>query len=208
MLSPSMLSPSKSSLALTCLGLALGICVLFVACGQEAPEPPPAPAAPQRVENPEAGLALTDVPDGWRLVSNQGAEIVLERKPQLPPGTATVAATEEQQAGVNLVDAVNEQKAEIEQRPEGRFQGQTELRGPLGTAFLTRGRWSNEGTDWEELRIFSLHPGGNRMVVLTYDYALTGDTKDRAEQVMELLAYVEGLATAATTPEATPEETP
>jgi len=201
-----MLTPFKSPSSQTRLTLALGLCALVVACAQ--PEPPPAPAAPQRVENPEAGLALTDVPDGWRLVSNRDAEIVLERKPELPPGTATVTATEEQRAGVNLVDAVNQQKAEMEERTDGRFQGQTELRGPLGTAFLTRGRWSQDGTDWEELRIFSLHPGGNRMVVLTYDYPLTGDTKDRAEQVMELLGYVEGLATAETTPEATPEETP
>lgn len=170
--------------------------LLPLAACQES-EPPPSPAAPQPVESPGAGLRLTDLPEGFRLVSAEEGEIVLERKPELPPGTAVVTATSEQVAGVNLFDAVNGQKEEIEARPEGRFYGQTELGSHLGPAYLTRGRWTEDGAEMEEMRLFSLHPQGNRMVVITYDYALSGDTKDRAEHAMEILGLVEGLEAAA-----------
>lgn len=157
--------------------------------------PESAPTAPQAVDSPEAGIRLTDLPEGFRLVSSDGGEIVLKRKPELPTGTAVVSATPEQEAGVNLFKAVNDQKAEIESRPEGKFQGQTELGSHLGPAYLTRGRWSDNGVETEEMRLFSLHPTGNRMVVITYTYAVFGDTKDRASQAMEILGLVEGMDT-------------
>lgn len=169
------------------------VCLLLAAAGCREPEPPPSPAAPQPVKSPEAGIRLSDLPEGFRLVAVNGGEILLERKPELPPGTAVVTATPVQTAGVNLFAAVNEQKEEIESRPDGKFYGQTELGSHLGTAFLTRGRWTENGQEMEEMRLFSLHPQGNRMLVITYRYALSGDTKDRAEQAMEILGMVEGL---------------
>jgi len=181
------------------------VCLLLLAtAGCQEPEPPPSPAAPQPVKSPEAGLRLSDLPDGFRLVAVNAGEILLERKPELPPGTAVVTATSEQAAGVNLFAAVNEQKEEIESRPEGRFYGQTELGSHLGPAYLTRGRWTENGQEMEEMRLFSLHPQGNRMLVITYRYALSGDTKDRAEQAMEILGMVESLEAPAT--DGSPEE--
>jgi len=170
------------------LALSSVLLLTLLACPESEP-----PTVLRSVDSPEAGIRLTDLPEGFRLVSSDGGEIVLERKPELPPGTAVIAATEEQDSGVNLFKAVNDQKEDIESRPEGKFQGQTELGSHLGPAYLTRGRWSDNGAETEEMRLFALHPTGNRMVVITYTYAVSGDTKDRASQAMEILGFIEGL---------------
>jgi len=190
-------APSRAStrfFALSVLTLAA-----FSAAGCGGPGPEPAPAAPQRVENHSLGLALASIPEGFRLESNQEGEearIVLVRKPELPPGTAVVEVTAEQAAGVNLVAAVNHQKEWIETLPEGKFQGQTELMSETtGTAYLTRGRYRDEsGAEVEQMRSFTVHPAANRMVTVTYTYALSGDTKDRGQQMLDLLGEVEALA--------------
>lgn len=187
---------SKSLLALAVLTLAA-----VAAAGCSGPAPEPEPAAPQRVENRSLDLVLASIPEGFRLESNQEGEearIVLVRKPELPPGTAVVEAAPEQSAGVNLVAAVNDQKEHIESLPEGKFQGQTELMSETtGTAYLTRGRYRDEsGTEVEQMRAFTQHPTANRLVTLTYTYALSGDTKDRGQQMLELLGEVEPLAAA------------
>lgn len=175
--------------------LVLMVLAASTACRQA--EPPVAQNAPQRVDNPGVGISLADVPDGFRLVSNEGDRIVLERASQ--PGSQTqadsgrveITATEPKKSGANLVAAVNDQKTEIEGRPEGKFEGQVELASHLGTAYLTRGRWTENGKEMEEMRLFSLHPEGTRMLVITYTYAVSGDTRDRANQAMDILSEVE-----------------
>jgi hypothetical protein len=173
---------------------------LAAGCGG-GPAQEPVPAAPQRVENASLGVALASIPEGFRLEANpegEEARIVLVRKPELPPGTAVVEVGPEQQAGVNLVAEVNAQKEHIESLPEGNFQGQTELMGPTGTAYLTRGRYRGEtGAEVEEMRVSTLHPNYpevKRLLTLTYTYELSGDTKDRGQQMLELLGEVEPLA--------------
>lgn len=173
----------------------------LIAAGCGGPAPVPEPAAPQRVENSSLGVALASIPEGFRLEANaegEEARIVLVRKPELPPGTAVVEVGPEQRAGVNLVAEVNTQKAHIESLPEGNFQGQTELMGPTGTAYLTRGRYRGEtGAEIEEMRVLTLHPSYpevKRLLTLTYTYELSGDTKDRGQQMLELLGEVEPLA--------------
>lgn len=182
----------------------LVVCAVLVSlaagCGG-APEPPPAPEPAQRVESPSLGLALAAVPEGLALAANEEGRIVLsgQPEPEQPPGTFTVEATPEQTAGVNLVQAVNDQKARIEGLPEGDFQGQLELVGPTGTAYMTRGRYLDEaGTRTEEVRIFALHPSANRMVVVTLVYPVGGDPQPRAQQAMEVLGEMEALAPAET----------
>lgn len=188
--------------------LALTLVALTAGCGGAAPPTEPAPL--QRVENASLGLALASIPEGFRLEANSEGEeprIVLVRKPELPPGTAVVEVGPEQIAGVNLVAAVNEQKAYIESLPEGNFQGQTELMGPTGTAYLTRGRYRDEaGAEVEQMRAFTLHPAANRRIVVTYTYTLSGDTKDRGQQMMELLGEIEPPAAAPETGEAPESE--
>lgn len=196
-------APTVPPLLTLCL-LSLSYLVLGACGGTEGPPEPDTQAEPRRISNARVGIDLVGLPEGFRLVSHEGAEIVLERKPELPPGTAVITA-EEPAGNVNLVAAVNEQATAIEERPGGSFQGQTELGSHFGPAYLTRGRWAEEGSEKEEMKLFSLHPESSRLLVITYTYPLTGDTKDRATQIMDVLASLEAPA-ADTGKDSTPEE--
>ena len=158
----------------------------------------------QRIENPELGIAVV-IPPGspFELVSNQDDEIRLRfpANGEFSEGTAIYTAGPEQDYGINLVDAVNARKAELEAKPDGEFFGQVELGSEnLGTAYSTRGRYSDEnGRTIEELRIFAVHPGANRLLTMTYRYEpAPGQTQARlVDQAAEALGYVEALAPAA-----------
>lgn len=163
------------------------------ACSEpEPPEAPPEEAAPaERVENPELGIALATVPEGFRLVSNDADGILLERKPELPPAEARIVVGPVQEAGVNLVAAVNDYKAEVEAKPEGKFLGMIEMMGPLGTAFSVRGRHAEGGEAVEEIRLLSVHPLENRMLTVVYGYAVPSDAKARMDEAMVVLGEIE-----------------
>lgn len=176
--------------------LVLGLGTLGACTTSEEPEPAaPQEPAKQPVENPELGIGLTDIPDDFRLVSNDAEGIRLETKPnpEVASGTLWVTAGEEQRAGINLVKGVQEQKEYLESQPEGKFLGQIELVGPTGTAYSTRGRYQQDGTQMEEIRFLSLHPlqpDVNRMLILKYVYEVSGDTKERMDQAMAVLGEV------------------
>jgi hypothetical protein len=161
---------------------------------------PAAPAAePQRVENEAVGVAVVVPADSrFELESNEGDEIRL-RFPgdrEFEPGTVIYRAEAEQYFGVNLVEAVNQRKADLEGMAGGQFFGQVELGGPLGTAYSTRGRYTDEaGNEVEEVRIFTVHPAGNRLLHMTYRYPATpGQTEARMmDQAFEAFGYVEPL---------------
>ena len=106
----------------------------------------PAPAAEvSRLENAVLGIALA----GWEeagldLVTNEGETLVLVRpaRGEQAEATLTYQASPPQTAGVNLVEAVKQQQAEIESRPDGDFLGQVELMSQFGSAYSTRGRYA------------------------------------------------------------------
>lgn len=177
------------------LPLLLLLLLTAAACSEPGPqEAAPAAAPAERVENPELGIALATVPEGFRLVSNDADGILLERKPELAPGEARVTVGPEQQAGVNLVAAVQDQKTAVEARPEGKFLGQLELMGPTGTAFSTRGRYSEDGQEVEEVRLLSLHPMANRLLSVSYVYPLPSDSQDRLDHAMTVLGEIEAFS--------------
>lgn len=155
----------------------------------------------QRIENPELGIAVV-IPPGspFELVSNQGDEIRL-RFPgnrEFSPGTVTYTAGPVEKYGINLVDAVNARKAELQAMPDGQFFGQVELGSAnLGTIYSTRGRFTDDdGKTVEELRLFAVHPSANRLLSMTYRYEPSpGQTQARlVDQAAEALGYVEPLA--------------
>ena len=66
----------------------------------------------------------------------------------------------------------------------------------LGTAFSTRGRYpGDDGKEIEELRLFAIHPDGDRLLSVTYRYPTdSGATKDRINEAMAALGLVGPLA--------------
>lgn len=182
---------------------ALPLLILLAACGGSEPEPTAPAAAPQRVENRALGLAVAALPDSLVVAVNQDGELVLEPADERP-GALRFEVASPPRGGVNLVQAVNDHKAAIEERPGGDYRGQVELMSPLGTAYASRGRYTGEGGETvEELVILTIHPTGDRLLSLAYTYPATGDTEERRDELLSLLGEVEGTGTP---PEAAAEE--
>jgi len=157
------------------------------------------PAEPERVENPALGIAVVGAQAaGFDVVTNEGETLALVRHATEEEAEATVTyeASPPQAAGINLVQAVNEQKAAIEARPGGNFLGQVQLGSDmLGTAFSTRGRYAGAGgEEIEEIKLFAVHPSGDRLLSVTYRYRPTeGSSKARLDQAMAALGLIEPL---------------
>lgn len=172
-----------------------------VGCGQgtEVAEEPVA-AEPTVLEDAELGLAVV-VPPGspFEPVPGEDGEIRLRfpGNEDFSEGTVIYAAEPEQYFGVNLVEAVNEREVEVEERPQGEFLGQVELgHEVLGTAYSTRSRHVEDGRQIEEIRIFAVHPTGNRLLHMTYRYEpAPGQTQARMmDQAFEAFGYLEPLS--------------
>lgn len=165
------------------------------------------PTGAERVENAALGIALVGPQAaGFDVVANEGETLALVRHATAEEAEATLTyeASPPQMAGINLVDAVNQQKAAIEAHPDGRFFGQIQLMSQLGNAYSTRGRYAGAGGETEEIRIFAVHPAGDRLLSLTYRYRPAGGetgSKARSEQAMAALGLIEPLAAAAPPPE-------
>jgi hypothetical protein len=176
--------------------------ILTLSCGprQEDTTTAVLPTEPERVENAVLGIVLAGPEEaGFDVVTNEGETLVLVRHAQGEQAEATLVyqASPPQTAGVNLVEAVKQQQAEIESRPGGDFLGQVELMSQFGSAFSTRGRYAGEGGETEEIKVFAVHPSGDRLLSLTYRYPVSaGGTKERTEQAMAALGLVEPLAAA------------
>ena len=177
----------------------VAVLVLAAGCGGAASRGgggAAAPAAP--VVNQELHLTLEPPASvGFAVETNEGARLVLVHPVGESGQTATLTfETGEPEPNVNLVDAVNRQKEAIESRPDGHFLGQVQLMSQLGTAFSTRGRYpGDDGKEIEELRLFAIHPDGDRLLSVTYRYPTdSGATKDRINEAMAALGLVGPLA--------------
>lgn len=178
----------------------LGVLLLAGCGGGAAEEEAPVAAEPTVVEDAALGMAVV-IPPGspFEPVGAGSGEIRLRfpETSEFSEGTAIFAAEEKQFFGVNLVEAVNERKAEIEGRPQGEFLGQVELGTEiLGTAFSTRGRFVDEGgQEVEEIRIFAVHPSGDRLLHMTYRYSPSGGQAQARmmDQAFVAFGYLEPL---------------
>ncbi|MEM7481355.1 MAG: hypothetical protein AAF481_09290 [Acidobacteriota bacterium] len=159
----------------------------LAACGGAPTEEAATPAEPETLSNEALDLVLTDpATAGFELEANGGSDLRL-RWPgdgSLPPATYTFAVGPDVYS-VNLVEEIKSQKEEMNSRPDGEFKGQVELGSHLGPAYLTRGRFSDDGVTMEEHRLFAKHPRADRLLTLTAVYPPTeGDTQARREQIM------------------------
>jgi hypothetical protein len=170
-----------------------GLCLLAVACrpGDGAADAP-ADAAKVRVENAELGVAIANLNPFFKVVSNEGAEIVLEPAPDTA-GRLIIKAVPSPTQNVNLVAAVEAHKADLEARANGSFRGQRELGGPLGVAYYSRGQFDGaDGARQEETAIFTIHPNGAEILALVYGYPVGDDTQARLEdQLFDVFGEVE-----------------
>jgi hypothetical protein len=166
-------------------------CIVLVAavlsCNPPAPTPPPAPTD---IANAELGIRLATLPEGLTVAVNQGA--TLELRPLDPAAGGAIrffAGPEEH--GVNLVAAVQEHQRRIESLPDGAYLGAQELQAEFGTAFYSRGRFSDEGAAVEETIIVLIHPAGGRRLTLVSTYPAAEDSAARVEQLIDVLGYLE-----------------
>jgi hypothetical protein len=180
----------------TALVLSLAGFVALAACNRQPAQSGAAAGLPSEpVVNSELHLTL-DPPEsaGFKLVANEGdrLELVKPASEGREDATLTFEVGPPQRAGVNLVEAVNQQKAAIEGRPNGKFMGQVQLGSQLGNAYSTRGRYTgDDGRESEEIRLFAVHPEGDRLLSLTYRYhADTSDSKERTQEAMAALGLV------------------
>ena len=185
----------------------LGLLLLLGLVGCQAEQQEAAPSAPEpvRVENAEVGIALASLPAFFRVDVNEGDRLVLAPADPAVAGELTISAGEPQRSGINLVAAIEEHKAQLAERADGEFKGQRELGGPLGTAFYSRGRYTgDDGTAMEEIKIFVIHPWGDRRLNLDYVYPAGDDSAQRLQdQMFEVFGELEPLDA---TPPAEPAE--
>lgn len=149
-------------------------------------------AAPTRVVNADLGVAIAALPAEATVIANQGERLEIDLG---PADSATRCQVEvgPQQRGVNLVEEVRGQKAIFEALQGGEYAGNTELMTPLGPAYAARGRFDGGEGRVEELRVLTLHPSGDRLLVLRCAYPRTDDegSKARFGPIIALLAEVE-----------------
>ncbi|MEM6794579.1 MAG: hypothetical protein AAF725_11410 [Acidobacteriota bacterium] len=154
-------------------------CGGFLACQPGSESSAPADAVGETVENQSLGVAIAELPAFFKVVDNSGATIELAPADPAVEGTVTIAASEPETGGINLVAAVEEHKADLLAKEGGEFKGQREMTFQFGTAFYSRGIFSEGERILEETKIHALHPAGDRRLVLTYRYPSAEDTAQR-----------------------------
>ena len=182
-------SPAAARTVLVVFPVAVAFALLASCDRAPAPAPEPETRAPQPVESPELGLRLADLPEGLTVAANRGTELVLAPADPAVAGRI-VFDVMRPEAGQNIPAAVAAHQAEIEAREGGDYQGSQELISPLGTTFYSRGRHLADGVELEETVIFALHPGGGRMMTVTYSYPAGTDSSVRVQQLLDVVAEV------------------
>lgn len=161
------------------------VALLAVLAGCSAPTEAPAPTA---IDNPRLGVRLESLPDGFTMVKNEGSQLELAPTGDLTGRVWFQLGPEE--SNVNLVAAVHQHQAFVESQPGGVYEGAQELGTQIGTAFYSRGRFSENGGETEETVIFALHPSESRRLELHYRYPAGDDSSARVTALIGVLAEV------------------
>ena len=181
--------PTKS---LTLLAFSIGL--LGVAC--RAPEQ--APASPQRVENPDLGIAIAALPEAFEVEVNQGSDLRLTAPGPNGAGSVEIEVGPDGPAAINLPAEAKATQQYFESLTNGQYFGNLELVAPIGSAFTSRGAYDRDDGRVGEIRVFAIHPIQSRLLTLSYIYP-EGEGKERMQQLATLLGEIEGLESLPTT---------
>jgi len=146
-----------------------------------------------RVSNAELGIALASLPAPFEVLRNEGRALELAPTGNAAAGTLRVECAA-REGGVNLVAEVQAHRQRIEAMTAGEYRGGQELVCPLGSAFWSRGRYSDGQATWEEACVFALHPDQVTLLSLCYVYPASNDSGSRVEQLLAVLGEVEAAA--------------
>ncbi|MEN8163982.1 MAG: hypothetical protein ABFS37_07630 [Acidobacteriota bacterium] len=149
----------------------------------------PAPSPPAGVSNTELDLSIGDLGDAWVVKTNRGTSLVVTPSDPERQGTIEILVGPEE-TGINLIEAIEIHRKDIESRPDGVYSGAQELTGPMGTAFYSRGRFGNGDSTMEETRILAMHPRSSRIIKMVYLYPAGDDSSTRVGELIELFAEV------------------
>ncbi len=170
--------------------LALGLAILalsLAACGSGTSTP----AATERIENTELGLAIAGLPAAFEVAENAGETLHLG-VPDVDGAGVEITIGPLEMGGINLVEVVKERRAAME--AEGLYYGNRELMTPTGPAYTTRGQITGPDGPVEVTAVYSLHPdGSDRLMTVTYRYPGGGDSQARVNELLELLGEIEAL---------------
>ena len=165
--------------------------VMFGSCRQPAePEAEERPA--MVVENVELRLRLAGVPGTFMVVMNDGDQLILNPSDSTTEGRI-LFANKPPEAGQNLPAEVKAHQVFIENQEEADYLGGQELASQLGTTYYSRGRYVQYEAEIEETVVFALHPYADRIMTITYRYPAGVDSSVRVQQLLDVLATVEGL---------------
>lgn len=164
----------------------------LVASGCSRAAPPPAPPAPQAVENAVLELAVRPLPPGFEVAENAGDRLRFDAVADGVPGTLTVTVGPPMPSGVDLRAEAKQWGDQMAAAPGGRFFGGNQMVTPWGVAFTVRALVERGAA--EERRVYLLHPGGgDRPVVLALRYPPgdVGAANARLRQLLDLLNALE-----------------
>jgi len=175
------------------LALAFASLLLLAACGGGGGDAPGGSTPPESsvgpIHNDGLRITLLTLPETLTLAANSGAELALVPADGRP-GRLTFGVTTPERGGVNLVDAINAHKAEVEALG-GEYRGQIELGSPLGTAYASRGRYHEGEQEVEDFRVFAVHPSGTELLTLRYTYPVPDNTEERRNELLVVLGEIE-----------------
>lgn len=166
----------------------IALSVAVIGCGT----PEPTPAGPERVENPDLGIAIAALPEPFEVAANQGAELRLTAPGANGAGSLEIRVAPEESAAINLPAEAKATQQLFESMPNGEYFGNLEMVAPIGSAFTARGAYDRDMGRVGEIRVFALHPTQSRLLTLSFVYP-EGEGKERMQQLAALLGEIEGL---------------
>ena len=147
-----------------------------------------------RVENLVMGIALTSIPAGFELETNENFTLSVRAIRGQPKGRLWFEMGPLVDGGINLVEVVNAQRASFEALPDSTFFGNREIQMMNGrAAWYSRGRFDDGTGEVEEFRVSTLHPVQNRQMTVFYRYPADDDSLERLNDLLLLLSEIESL---------------